>query len=267
MTAKMKHAPVYYVIAQVRHSPVLNLGTYIAQIQDRMRKAGYPDYRAAKAVVFNMLVQSTEGATQPMGPTAETIERHTFLSMDGTRGFIVEQGSFSFHTTEYDVFAAFSKDFFAGLAIVHECLELDFSERVGIRYLDAVVPTDGESELEDYLTPGVLGLAGRLPSDVPIAMSMSETHIQMAEANLLARTLIQNGPLGFPMDLAGHGLVVPERFRSVIGVHAVIDTDASQEGRQAFDLAQLRERLDMLHIKIRMAFDASVSEHALKMWE
>ena len=266
MSEKMSNAPVYYVIAQVRHNPVLSLGNYAPEIQERMRKAGFPDYRPTKTMVFNLMTPPTDGSTQAGGPSTETIERHTFLSMDGTRGFIVEPASFSFHTTEYDVFKVFSRDFFAGLEIVHQCLGLDYSERVGIRYLDAVVPKGGESELKDYLAPGVLGLAGRLPSGVPIAVSLSETQIQMPDANLLSRTLIQNGPLGFPMDLAAQGLQVPERFQKVNGVHAIIDTDASQEGRKPFDVSGLRERLDMLHTRIRMAFDASVTEHALKMW-
>lgn len=267
MSEKMAHAPVYYVIAQVRHNTVLSLGTYAAEIQERMRKVGYPDYRPGKTLTYNLMMQPTDGATPPQAPTTTTVERHSFMSMDNTRGFIVEQGSFSFHTTEYDVFQAFSKDFFVGLEIVHQCLGLDFSERVGIRYLDAVVPVGGQSELKDYLAPGVLGLAGRLPDEVPIAMSVSETHIQVSDANLLSRTLIQNGALGFPMDLAAQGLQVPRRFQGVNGVHAIIDTDASQEGRQQFDLDRLRERLDALHTRIRMAFDASVTDHALNIWK
>lgn len=267
MSEKMQNAPVYYVIAQVRHNPVLNLGTYAPQIQDRMRKAGYPDYRLGKTLVLNLMMQPTDGSSQLQGPATETVERHTFLSMDGTRGFIVEQGALSFHTTEYDVFNAFSKEFFVGLDIVHACLTLDFVERVGIRYLDAVVPVPGQSELKDYLAPGVLGLAGVLADDVPIALTISETHIQLADANLLSRTIVQNGALGFPMDLATQGLQVPERFQKVHGVHAIIDTDASQTDRSPFDSNQLRERLDMLHTKIRMAFNASVTEYALNAWK
>ncbi len=44
MGEKMKNAPVYFTIAQVRHNPVLRLGAYADEIQDRMRKAGYPDF-------------------------------------------------------------------------------------------------------------------------------------------------------------------------------------------------------------------------------
>ncbi|MDB5841784.1 MAG: hypothetical protein JWQ23_3736, partial [Herminiimonas sp.] len=203
----------------------------------------------------------------PPSPVTETIERHVFLSRDGTRGFILEQNALSFQTTDYDTFETFSKHFFSGLEIVHKCISLDYSERIGIRYLDAVVPADGEAELKEYLAPGVLGLAGRLPEEVPIGLSLSETHIRMPEANLLSRVVIQNGQLGFPMDLTTQGLQVPERFQQVNGVHAIIDTDASQEGREEFNLERLRERLDVLHTKIRMAFDASVTEYALKVWE
>lgn len=266
MSEKMKHAPVYYVIAQVRHNPVLSLGTYAPDIQERMRKVGYPDYRPSKTLVFNLTMHAADGTTQPHQPATETVERHAFISMDGTSGFIVEQGSFAFHTTEYDVFPTFSRDFFAGLEIIHTCMGLAFSERVGIRYLDAVVPEAGKSDLEDYLVPGVLGLAGRLPSEAPISMSLSETLIQMQHANLMSRTLVQDGPLGLPMDLAGQGLKVPDRFQKVNGLHAIIDTDASQEGRQSFDLEHLRKRLDTLHSTIRMAFEASVTPHALSMW-
>ena len=142
-----------------------------------------------------------------------------------------------------------------------------YSERVGIRYLDVVVPAEGESELSKYLVPGVLGLAGRLPEGVAMGLSLSETHIPLPDANLLSRTIDRSGALGFPMDLEPQGLRIPERFQQVSGLHAIIDTDASQIGRQVFDVVKLRDRLDMLHTKIRMAFDASVTEHALKVWQ
>lgn len=267
MGKKMSKAPVYFVIAQVRYNPILSLDTYAARIQESMRKAGYPDYQPSKSLVINFISAGPDKDFSPATPNATTLERHVFLSRDGTRGFIVEQSAISFQTTEYDTFDTFSEQFFTGLEIIHNCLVLDYSERVGIRYLDAVVPPGGEDELKDYLTPGVLGLADRLPDDVAIALSLSETHIVMPDVKLLSRILVRNGPLDFPMDLANQGLQVPLRFKKINGVHAIIDTDASQDQREAFDIERLRVRLDFLHSKIRMTFDASVTEHALKAWE
>lgn len=267
MSKKWTNAPVYFVIAQVRHNLVLSLNTYAPEIQERMRKAGYPDYRPGKSVVFNFIQHRSEDPSQQQSPVTETVDRHVFFSKDGSRGFILEQGALSFQTTEYDTFETFSDAFFTGLQIVHECISLDYSERVGIRYLDAVVPPTSESDLSKYLVPGVLGLASRLPDEISITLSISETHISTSDANLLSRTIIRNGPLGFPMDLVAHGLKIPNRFQQVDGVHAIIDTDASQEGREDFDLVRLRERIDTLHTKIRMAFDACVTEQSVKMWE
>lgn len=69
-----------------------------------------------------------------------------------------------------------------GLAIVHECVTLAHSERIGLRYLDAVVPPGGETGLAEYLAPGVLGLSSRLPEDVTVSHSFSETHIKQPSA-------------------------------------------------------------------------------------
>jgi uncharacterized protein (TIGR04255 family) len=267
MGTKMKNAPVYFTIAQVRHNPILNLSSYAPTIQDRMRKAGYPDHRPGKTLIINLTSNAPDGQSDMQPAIPQAVERHMFLNMDGTRGFIVEQGALSFQTTEYDTFQTLSEQFFVGLVIVHECIGLSYTERVGIRYLDAVVPTGADDDLRDYLAPGVLGLAGRLPDGVAIGLSLSETHIPLPDANLLSRTIVRSGALGFPMDLEPQGLRVPARFERVNGLHAIIDTDASQLGRQVFDIDQLRGRLDMLHMRIRMAFDASVTKHALKVWQ
>jgi uncharacterized protein (TIGR04255 family) len=263
---KLKNAPVYFTIAQARHNPVLRLGAYVADIQDRMRKAGYPDHQPGAALVVEISVTSMDGRPDTQHPVPKTVERHLFLSADRTRGFIVEQGALSFQTTEYDTFEPFRDEFMTGFGIVHDFIKLDYTERIGIRYLDAVVPGEGPDGLSKYLAPGVLGLAGRLPEGVLIGLSLSETHIALPEAKLLSRTIVRRGPLGFPMDLEPQGLDVPERFRKVNGLHAIIDTDASQTKRQPIDPAELRSRLDLLHTRIRMAFDATITDHALRAW-
>ena len=54
MGKKMKSAPVYFTIGQVQHNPLLNLGSYLPAIQERMRKAGYPDFKRAMQVQFDL---------------------------------------------------------------------------------------------------------------------------------------------------------------------------------------------------------------------
>lgn len=265
MGQKMKNAPVYFTIAQVRHNPVLRLGSYAPDIQDRMRKAGYPDFKKGVSMAFTLTAQMGD-PSQPHNPFVEQVERLMFFSTDSTKGFIVEQNALSFHTTEYDTFETFSNEFMRGLAIVHECVTLAHTERIGLRYLDAVVPPEGEDGLPDFLVPGVLGLSSRLPSDVQVSHSFSETHIQAAECNILARTIIQAGPLGFPMDLQPIGVKIADRFGKINGVHAIIDTDASIEGRCSFDLEHIESQLKILREGVGIAFDATVMPHAVSAW-
>ena len=97
MGQKMKNAPVYFTIAQVRHNPVLRLGSYAPDIQDRMRKAGYPDFKKGIAMAFTLAPQLGD-APQPQPPVVEQVERLMFFSTDSTRGFIVEQNALLFHT-------------------------------------------------------------------------------------------------------------------------------------------------------------------------
>ena len=38
----MSNAPVYYALAQARFNPVAAMSKYVDQIQDRLRREGYP---------------------------------------------------------------------------------------------------------------------------------------------------------------------------------------------------------------------------------
>lgn len=265
---KMKNAPVYYVLVQARHNPVLQLDPYLPEIQDRMRKAGYPDHQTSVTLAVELNFSAGDGQPDANRLMPKPVARHLFLNANRSKGFIFEQGALSFQTMEYDTFDPFLEEFMAGFGIVHDVIKLDYTERIGIRYLDVVAPAGGPDDLPRYLTPGVLGLAGKLPKGVFIGLSMSETHIPLTDvnANLVSRTIVRSGPLGFPIDLEPQGLTVPERFQKIQGLHAIIDTDASQAKRHSIDLADLRSKLDILHTKIRMAFDATVTEEALADW-
>ena len=269
MGKKIKHAPVYFAIAQVRHNPVLRMGDYVTQIQESMRLAGYPDFKRTVVLAFNFVANAPGSATlpgDPQVPTPQQVERFTFANAECTRGFIVENNALSLQATEYDTFESFAGEFFKGLQIIHDTVKIAYVERVGTRYLDAVVPKEGESGLPKYLKREVLGLAQVLADDISVSRSISETHFQASAGRVLARAIIQSGPLGFPLDLQPMGVNVAPRFSAVRGVHAILDTDASYEGRHPFDMAWLRERLDGLHTNVRAAFDSSVTPHALHVW-
>ncbi|MGH9908317.1 MAG: TIGR04255 family protein, partial [Pyrinomonadaceae bacterium] len=249
MGKKMKSAPVYFVIGQVQHNPLLNLSSYLAVIQERMRKAGYPDFKRAVQMQFDLSPAMAVGgdADQAPQPAVQKVERFLFSDVTSTSSFVLQTNSLSFQTTEYDTFETFSTQLAFGLTILGEAVGgLSFMERLGLRYLDAVAPKPSEM-LNQYLAPELLGLSMRLP-EAKFAYSFAEAVLlEEGVGQVVSRTVIRNGPLGFPPDLHPDGLKVSDRFQSVSGEHAVIDTDGSFTGRRAFDMAEVQSRMEGLH--------------------
>lgn len=266
MGRKMKSAPVYFTIAQVRFNPILSLETYAPQIQDRLRKEGFPDLQKALLATINLnmnLAPSSEGGSPPQLPMAQTA-RFMFGSMERTSGFILDQSALSFQTTEYDVFETFLETFLKGLEAVNEAVSLSYTDRIGLRYLDAVFPKSGES-VRDYLSASILGLTEKI--DDTIVHSFSETLVKRENVNVRSRVIIQEGEMGFPPDLQPMTLKVGDRFTHLRGHHAIIDTDGWSEAREPFNVDRIREQLGLIHAGIEKTFRASITENALKTWE
>jgi uncharacterized protein (TIGR04255 family) len=265
MGRKMKSAPVYFTIAQVRFNPILALDSYAAQIQEKLRKEGFPDVQKGflATLNLNLSLAAPIDESAPQLPLARTV-RFMFGNMERTSAFILDPSALSFQTTNYDVFETFSADFLKGLQAVEEAVKLSYMDRIGLRYLDAVYPKSGET-LRDYLGESVLGLAEKLPDSV--VQAFSETLIKVDSVNVRSRVVIQAGELGFPPDLQPMTLNLPDRFRELKGHHAIIDTDGWYDSRETFNLERIRAQLIKIHEGIEKTFRASVTDTALKVWE
>lgn len=263
MGKKLNNAPVYYTVAQVQFNPILNLDGYIAAIQAKMREIHFPDFRQE---VFQRLVLPFGGteAGQMAAPTVTPQSRYLFGDISGRSLFLLETNALSFQTTNYDTFETFSGALLKGLGILHDALRLDFVERIGLRYLDAIQPfKDGET-LRNFLVPEVLGLA--LRGEGQLQLSVSETTITTSAGQLISRVLIRNGQIGLPMELTGLAPSIDPRFTLREGLHAIVDTDASIAHREAFELAKVEARLIALHDEIDKSFKATVTDHAWTSW-
>lgn len=259
MGKKMNNAPVYYALAQVRFNPLALMESYIPAIQENLRKAGYPDYQP------NQVATLVFGTQQIAKPTVTT--RYLFLNAQRTSGFTLDQGSLTYQTTDYDTFDPFLAALLDGLSIVHTEAVLSYSERVGIRFLDAACPLPGET-VSQYLQPYVLGLSDVL-SDRQLVHSLTETRTSLGKTVLVGRAIIfqqEKEGAAFPEDLQPVALQLMDKFAKVNGTYAVIDTDSWMEDRQNFDLKTLDSTCRSLHEGMRRSFDLMVTPYALKIW-
>lgn len=263
MGKQWKNPPVYFVIAQVQYSPVLSLGSYIARIQEDFRKAQFPDFKKQVNVTFNvgLLAGLKPGDEQPM----QQSDLYLFSNEEGTETFILSQNGLTFQTTDYKTFDVLMHTFLSRLESLNASLSLSFSDRVGLRYLDAVMPKSDES-LQSYLIPQVFGLREKVAGEVQ--HSFTETLISVPVGKLLSRVVLQKGAIGFPPDLQLHAGVVKlgPRFATYTGQYAIIDTDGFNDVRDRIDRNTIERKFQGLHEQVDAVFNAIVTKHAIKMW-
>ena len=259
---KMSNAPIFYALAQVRFNAVLALDQYLPTIQEGLRRAGFPDFERGSLTLLSF----TPGA-QPQQATPQP--HYNFFNQDRTAGFIIDQAMVLFQTTAYGTFGGFSDEFLKGAEIVHRACDLSYSDRVGIRYLDAVCPKEGES-INQYLVDGVRGIYDLL-APRSLVHSYYEARTKSGSTTLVSRAVIINqesaGPVQFPSDLTAPNMTLGERFRELRGLYGLIDTDSWLEEREQFDIAGLGRRLTALHSDLRRSFNLMVTPFALESWQ
>src|SRR2546430_1267022 len=109
MGRKMNNAPVYFAIVQARFNPILALDSYAPAIQDSLRRQ-FPDAQKGTLNTFNLALNPALDGGQSQVPVSR-VTRYTFLNAGRTAGFILDQGTLSYQTTDYDVFETFSDTF------------------------------------------------------------------------------------------------------------------------------------------------------------
>jgi uncharacterized protein (TIGR04255 family) len=261
----MSNAPVYYAVAQAHFNPVAAMSNYVAQIQDRLRREGYPLFEPQQ---ITRLVVPGPGQAQQAEPQITQVHQWLITRSDRSAGFILAPSAITYHTTHYDTHKEFIPELLGGLAAVHEAVTLDHVSRLGLRYLDAVLPRAGES-VEQYLVGGLHGVEFNAQPLYRLAESVFKTGIGplIPMGTLVARVHRMTAPLGFPPDIQPSGLMINPKFEvKESQAHAVIDTDHFVEGRMPIDMDRLGEQLLSLHATIKSVFHATTTDHARGAW-
>ncbi|MCL6537001.1 MAG: TIGR04255 family protein [Acidothermus sp.] len=259
----MSNAPVYYALAQAHFNPVAAMSNYVDQIQDRLRREGYPLFELQQ---ITQLVVPGPGRAQSVEPQVTHVRQWLITRSDRTSGFILAPSAITYHTTHYDTHNKFIPELLRGLAAVHEAVTLEHVSRLGLRYLDAVLPSADES-VEDYLVGGLHGFEFDPKPVYRLTESVFKTKTASATGTLVARVLRMTSPLGFPPDIQPSGLKTNPKFDvKEDRAHAVIDTDHFVEDRMPIDIDTLREQLLSLHATIKSVFRAMTTDHAHSAW-
>lgn len=259
MGTKLNLAPVFYTLSQVRFNPIAQMSEYVPRIQDHLRRRGFPDFRPE--VQVELAIRRPDEPQPDIQPQQRM--RWSFTNTQRTEGYLLLSDVLIFHTTEYDSFKDFSDKIISGLALVHELVELAYVERIGLRYLNAIVPLAGDT-LEHYLNPSLMGLSVTFGDG--LRHSFTETVTQIDNGTLVARSVISDGGLALPPDLFPLQLELQSRFASITNRNAVLDIDYFITKRSNLILKQVETQLLASHNIVETAFKVSVTGDALKRW-
>jgi uncharacterized protein (TIGR04255 family) len=264
MTDKMANAPVYYALAQVQFNPVA-MSKYADEIQDILRRQGYTLYDSQTVSQLQIAVAQGHAPTEPSITSTKT---WTISKTDGRAGFILGSAALTYHTTHYETHDKFLSELLLGLEAVHKVVGLDHLSRLGLRYLNAVLPKEAET-VEQYLASGVHGAPFKARRRYSLSESVFDTDSAplVKTGTFIARTLRARHQLGFPPDLMTPNLELPEKLKDQSMVdHAIIDLDHFVEGRMPVEGTKVLEQLVSLHTTLKEVFRAIVTDHARAVW-
>lgn len=265
MGTKLTFAPVFYTLAQFKFNPITQIAEYVPRIQEHLRHSGYPDFQQENLVTLN--IRRTDDPQPEMQNIQST--RWSFTDAKGHEGYLLFSDSLIFHTTEYVSFDSFSKRALDGLQLVHEMIDIAYIDRIGLRYLDCVMPNkepDTKDSIDYYLSESLLGLSSKVKGK--LSHAFTETMCLINDGTLISRSIISENGLAIPPDLMPLKLKLPSRVSETSGRNAVLDIDYFITKRlDGVDIDKVNSQLITSHDIITSAFQASVTEHAMKAWE
>lgn len=264
---RMSNAPVYYAMVQIKFAPIEAMKKYVSEIQDMLRVSGYPIYKATESTELKFEVGFPDQA-----PVHQVITstNWSLINEERTAGFILGNDYLTFHTTKYETRNEFVPEILKGLKVVCDVAKVGFITRIGLRYLDAVLPSDGEnvsSYLDDGLRNVDLGMQQiQSINEMVFKTAPAPGHL---EGVLIVRVFRASGKFGFPPGVDPAGLRVEPRFLNApqSGEHAIIDTDHFIEENMTVDYDSINSQIRGLHADLHHGFKKVVSSYAIDKWK
>lgn len=263
MGTPLKQPPVFFTICQVKFNQVLSLPKFVPDIQELFRKAKYPAFTPHRSFVFNVVIGEGQANELPPQPVPTSVESFHFGNLERTKSFVLDSESLTLLSTNYGRYEDFSSEFMQGLEVINSILGLSFFERIGLRYINRVMPEAGDN-IDKYVDSRVQGIMPALDGEG--IFSFSESVTRQGDVQLRARALIQGGGLAFPPDIPGTDLEIESRFKVYSGVTALLDNDGFIQKRQEFSVQTVKQCFDSIYVVTSSAFEKTVTPYAINLW-
>ncbi len=245
------------------------MAKYVPEIQDRLRRQGFPRFLQGKIQQFRInAIAAGPNSPQPPNLDIVDLERWEFQNPQKSVGFVLVKDSIALHMSRYTSFEQFCASFEQGLNVVHEVASLALIERVGLRYVDLIVPAENQG-FEDFFGERLLG-PEKEPLDVEDSLYGMEFRGRTTTGTLAVKLSQNDTRMMLPPDLSpstlSHQLPDLKAKQKV----ALLDIDHSidlADKAKEFSTAAVSDLLWRLHHNTDLAFRYSVREEAINRWK
>jgi uncharacterized protein (TIGR04255 family) len=250
---RLTNAPLVMVLCDVRFSPVLTLESHIADIQDSLRRNGYPGYERAAMQQLEFVVDGP--------PKFSTDTRWNFRSRDRKRVASLSTSSVTLQVTDYSDFESFLVDAETVIKTVQEIVQPALHERIGLRYVNAI--ENAGRDLARLFRETVLSFTAE---ELGVSSLLTAQHVigKTDRGQVVLRmNQVENMPL-LPLDLLSPEF--PDLSRPRQGIHALLDIDGSDTETDEFAFDNIEERLWAIHEYTARGFWKSTTPSAHGEW-
>lgn len=237
-------------------SPVEAMVEYVPEIQERFRKAGFPEMQEGQ--IHHQMVVHGKTVAENRGTQWE------FVNKTNTTSIQLNLDAITVHTTEYTRFEDLEKTIKLAVTTLHEIVAPSQVHRYGLRYVN-VIPITTDSAFDQWVQSNLLGYPN-LPDAHRIG-SFSETVMVTAPSSrLVARCITMHSGFPLPADLMPCALKLPFDI-PMKEPFVILDNDHGRVGPEDFDPIIAVEAIASLHDLLELTFQSSVTPQALKTWK
>jgi uncharacterized protein (TIGR04255 family) len=267
---RWRNPPLAYVVAELAIAPHYGLAAKIAAIQDGLRGAFPRTVEATEVVlaVAGALPQGTPGFPGVSGVPAQPFWQ--LLDATQSRGVLITYRAIALHATAYEDSTDFLRRWAEVLAAIDAAKAEPFVERIGLRYIDLIVPS-GQADPADYLVSSIRGIDP--PEGAEIQTRSWGLHYVRDGVTVQVRTTTP-APVGLllppvlntlPLQLPPVAIEAQARIanRQTIGW---VDTDVSTPVQKPLNTEDISASFERLRQAVSVTFRSLLSDHAKDDW-
>jgi uncharacterized protein (TIGR04255 family) len=259
-------APLVYTLFVLGFPQESALDGKISLIQEKL-KSVYPIFDTQVSQSFSINHRDNKAPKV----TAEDIKEYVFFNDNRTSGIILKRDKLTFHTSEYESFPQFAAAIRLIIGVISQILSIGHYNFIGIRHVDAIVPSSNNETLEDILNPRLMPfkLLNGTASKTSFSNQLHGSETEDGVLILKTYHLFTND-FCIPPELqpASNMLNIKNVRRS--GPFAVLDFDHNymvpNGAVEKLDIESLLVKLDSMHEALSLAFINTLKEGVLERW-